>query len=308
MPERRPRTNPEPEAPGTPVRLVEGDNLAWLAGVADRTYRLIYLDPPFNTGKRRRLRSLKTVRDEEGDRQGFGGVRYRSEVVGDLAYGDRFDDYLGFLAPRLEELVRVLADDGSLFVHLDPRESHYVKVWLDGLLGRESFQNEIVWAYDYGARTRKRWPAKHDVILWYAKDPSRFVYDYEAINRIPYLAPGLVGPEKARRGKTPTDVWWQTIVPPAGKERTGYPTQKPLAILRRIVAVHSEPGDEVLDPFAGSGTTGEAAWLLGRPVTLVDENPEALEVMRRRLAAAEPTLERVGARAAGRSPDRSSAR
>ena len=235
------------------LTLVQGDNLDFLRAEPDGRYRLIYIDPPFNTGSQRRLVSLRTERDDEGDRRGYGGARYRSREVSSHAYGDRFDDYLGFLGPRLEEAARVLSRDGSLFVHLDPRESHYVKVFLDRLFGRGSFVNEIVWAYDFGARSRRRWSSKHDVLLWYAKDPSDYVYDYEAIDRIPYLAPGLVGPEKARRGKTPTDVWWQTIVPPGGKERTGYPTQKPLAILERIVRVHSEPGDRVLDFFAGSG-------------------------------------------------------
>ena len=214
--------------------------------------------------------------------------RYKSEVVGVSQFEDRFADLPAYLEPRLREARRVLRPDGSLFVHLDPRESHYVKVLLDAIFGRASFVNEIVWAYDYGARTRRRWPAKHDTILWYAKDPGRYVFDYAAMDRMPYAAPGLVGPEKAARGKTPTDVWWQTIVPTNGRERTGYATQKPLAILSRIVAVHSRPGDLVLDFFAGSGTTGEAAARLDRDFILVDSNPEALRVMRKRLRFAAP--------------------
>jgi len=189
----------------------------------------------------------------------------------------------------------VLAEDGSLFLHLDPRESHYAKVLLDGIFGRASFMNEIVWAYDYGGRSKRRWPAKHDTVLWYAKDPAHYTFDYEAIDRIPYMAPGLVTPEKAERGKTPTDVWWQTVVPTAGSERTGYPTQKPLAILERIVRVHSRPGDVVADLFAGSGTTGEAAARNGRGFLLVDSNAEAIEVMARRLAEWEPEIEGGGA-------------
>ena len=280
------------------VTIVQGDNLEFLRSEPAGAYRLIYVDPPFNTGERRELRRLRTVRDADGDRTGFGGARYRTEELGRRSYDDRFDDYLAFLAPRLAEAVRVLAPDGSLFVHLDPRESHYVKVLLDELCGRDSFQNEIVWAYDYGARTRRRWPAKHDVILWYAKDPRAFAFRYDEIDRIPYLAPGLVGEEKARRGKTPTDVWWQTIVPAGGRERTGYPTQKPLAILRRIVRVHSEPGDAVLDFFAGSGTTGEAAVREGRSAVLVDDNPEAVRVMQARLSFAAPrVVEKVSASA-----------
>ena len=263
--------------------ILHGDNLALLGDVADRSIALCYTDPPFNTGKQQKRTRLRTVRDDAGDRKGFKGQRYRTEVLGAEQYADAFDDYLAFLRPRLEELRRVLRDDGSLLLHLDQREVHYVKVELDRLFGRASFLGEIIWAYDYGARSRKRWPAKHDNILWYAKDPRRYCYDYDAIDRIPYLAPGLVGPEKAARGKTPTDVWWQTIVSPTGKEKTGYPTQKPLAIARRIVRVHSQVGDVVLDPFAGSGTVGEAAIESGRDAILIDENAAAIAVMRKRL-------------------------
>jgi site-specific DNA-methyltransferase (adenine-specific) len=265
-------------------RIVLGDCLDVLGGLDDGVARLVYLDPPFNTGKVQERTRLRTVRDADGDRTGFNGRRYRTEVLGSSGWNDAYDDYLGFLAPRLEAARRVLTADGSLFFHIDPREAHYCKVLLDGLFGRASFMNEIVWAYDYGGRTRTRWPAKHDSIFWYARDPSHYVFDYEAIDRVPYLAPGLVGPEKAARGKTPTDVWWQTIVSPTGKERTGYPTQKPVKILERIVRVHTEPGDLVVDPFAGSGTTGEAAARLGRDYLLVDENPDAVRVMRERLA------------------------
>ena len=233
---------------------------------------------------------LRTVRDASGDRTGFKGARYRTEVLGSSAWRDAFDDYLGFLAPRLEEARRVLAADGSLFLHIDPREAHYCKVLLDELFGRPCFINEIVWAYDYGGRSKTRWPAKHDTILWYARDPRHYVFRYDEIDRVPYMAPGLVGPDKAARGKTPTDVWWNTIVSPTGREKTGYPTQKPLRILERIVRVHSEPGDLVLDFFAGSGTTGEAAARLGRHYLLVDSNPEAVRVMARRLAWDEPEL------------------
>ena len=264
-------------------RIIQGDNLDVLRDLPAGCARLIYVDPPFNTGREQSRTRVETTRDSNGDRNGFGGRRYRTQIVGKSGYADAFDDYLGFLEPRLEEARRVLADDGSLFVHLDAREVHYVKVMLDGLFGRESFKNEIIWAYDYGGRPRNRWPAKHDNILWYAKDPERYVYNYDDIDRIPYLAPGLVGPEKAARGKVPTDVWWQTVVPTNGREKTGYPTQKPLPILERIVRVHSDPGDLVLDFFAGSGTTGEAAALNGRRYLLIDESDEAVAVMRRRL-------------------------
>ena len=268
-------------------RIVQGDNLEVLRGMEAESVELIYVDPPFNTGRKQARMQLKTVRDENGDRVGFGGRRYRTEVVkdGDAAgsYGDRFDDFIGFLRPRMEEARRVLTATGSLFLHIDYREVHYCKVMLDEVFGGECFQNEIIWAYDYGARSKTRWPAKHDNILWYTKDPERFTFNLEACDRIPYMAPGLVGEEKAARGKTPTDVWWHTIVSPTGKEKTGYATQKPLGMLERIVRVHSNPGELVLDFFAGSGTAGEAAAKNGRQFCLVDESAEAIAVMEKRL-------------------------
>jgi site-specific DNA-methyltransferase (adenine-specific) len=272
-------------------RIVLGESSRALAGLPAGFARLCYVDPPFNTGKvqaRARVRVRRT--SGAGERGGFGGRRYDVEQLASPAFDDRFDDYCAFLIPRIELALRCLTGDGSLFVHLDAREVHHVKVALDRLLGREHFMNEIVWAYDYGARTKTRWPAKHDSILWYALDPGRYVFLYDAIDRIPYLAPGLVTPERAARGKTPTDVWWQTIVPTNSREKTGYPTQKPLAILERIVKVHSEPGDVVLDFFAGSGTTGEAAARHGRGFVLVDQNPEAVRIMAGRLAAYAPEL------------------
>lgn len=271
-------------------RIVQGDNLEVLQALPRAFARLVYVDPPFNTGTTQRRERMRVRADEGGERGGFGGKRYRVERLESSAYADRFDDYVLFLMERIEAALPSMTADASLFVHLDPREVHYVKVALDVLLGRDRFMNEIVWAYDFGGRPKTRWPAKHDTILWYALDPKRYVYRYEAIDRIPYMAPKLVGPEKAAKGKTPTDVWWHTIVPTSGREKTGYPTQKPLGILERIVKVHSEPGDVVLDFFAGSGTTGEAAARHGRGFVLVDEHPEAIRVMRERLALWAPEV------------------
>jgi site-specific DNA-methyltransferase (adenine-specific) len=258
------------------------DNLDVLPTLPDETVALIYIDPPFNTGKAQRLTRLAATRDAEGDRVGFGGRSYRTTALGTRQYDDAYDDYLAFLEPRLIEARRILRPDGSLFVHLDCREVHYCKVLLDGIFGRESFLNEIIWAYDYGARSKTRWPAKHDNILWYAKNPRDYQFHLEECDRIPYMAPGLVGAEKAARGKMPTDVWWHTIVPTHSKERTGYPTQKPRGIVDRLVKVHSRPGDLLCDLFAGSGTLGEAAYELGRDCILVDNNPQAIEVMAQR--------------------------
>ena len=281
-------------------RIVHGDNLEVLRTLGSESVPLIYIDPPFNTGKRQTRTRMKTVRDEAGDRTGFGGRRYRTEimesgVMGEIAgYADTFDDFLGFLRPRLVEARRVLTLTGSLFFHIDAREVHYCKVMLDEIFGRPCFQNEIIWAYDYGARAKKRWPAKHDNILWYTRDPERYTFNLEASDRIPYMAPGLVGAAKAARGKTPTDVWWHTIVSPTGKEKTGYATQKPLGMMERIVRVHSNPGDVVLDFFAGSGTTGEAAAKNGRGFILVDESAEAVRVMEKRLEKYDARTERPG--------------
>src|SRR5689334_599855 len=266
--------------------LVHGENLDVLPRLPDGAFDVIYIDPPFNTGREQRRRSLRVVADADGDRTGFAGRRYRTEEVGSLAYADAFGDYVGFLAPRLRHARRLLAAHGTLYVHLDPRESHYVKVHLDGLFGRECFLNELVWAYDYGAKTRRRWPPKHDTILVYVNDPAGYHFDDSEVERIPYLAPGLVGPEKAARGKRLTDTWFHTIVPTAGREKTGYPTQKPEGVVRRIVAASSRPGGWCLDFFAGSGTLGAVARDLGRRFVLVDCSADAIAVMRRRLGVA----------------------
>ena len=261
-----------------------GDNLELMRRLPDGCCDLIYLDPPFNTGRPRTHRPIRTARDPAGDRTGFQGRRYRTTSLPASSYPDQFQDYLGFLRPRLRQCRRLLAAHGTLYLHLDPREAHYVKVLLDGLFGRDAFLNEIIWAYDYGGRPRQRWAPKHDTLLVYVRSPGHHFLDLEAVDRIPYLAPGLVGPVKAARGKVPTDTWWHTIVPTRGSERTGYPTQKPLGILRRIIQASSPPGGLVADFFAGSGTTGVAAAELGRRFVLADCLPAAVAVQRRRLA------------------------
>ena len=264
-------------------RIYQSDNLEVLRSLPDASVDLVYIDPPFNTGKRQKRRSIKTVRDDEGDRTGFKGERYKTIALAARAYDDAFPDFIEFMQPRIEQAHRVLKPTGSIYFHIDYREAHYCKVFLlDAIFGRDCFINEIIWAYDYGGRPKKRWPAKHDTIFLYAKDPAIYTFNQDAIERIPYMAPGLVGPEKAARGKLPTDVWWHTIVATTGKEKTGYPTQKPLGVVRRAIQASSMPGDTVLDFFAGSGTTGAACVEEGRDFILVDSNPEAIEVMRER--------------------------
>jgi site-specific DNA-methyltransferase (adenine-specific) len=278
------------ELPTRPLALdddlvIQGENLAVLPLLPDGAFDMVYIDPPFNTGSRQVGATLRAVADPDGERVGFGGRRYRTERVGpSMAYADRFDDLPAYLEPRLREARRLLAQHGTLYVHLDPRESHYVKVLLDEVFGRASFLNELVWAYDYGAKARSRWPAKHDVILVYVKDPAAYWFDDAEVDREPYMSPGLVTPEQRARGKRPTDVWWHTIVPTSGRERTGYPTQKPLGVVRRTVAASSKPDGWCLDFFAGSGTLGVAARELGRRFVLVDASADAVDVCERRLA------------------------
>ena len=267
-------------------RIELADNLQALAPIPDGTIPLIYIDPPFNTGARqvRTLTRSTAVPPAGGDRTGFGGRRYATETLDRQMYPDSFADYLAFLAPRLREGYRVLAAHGTFYLHLDQREVHYVKVFMDELFGRAAFLNEIIWAYDYGGRSRRRWPAKHDTILVYVKDPANYVFNSDAVDREPYMAPGLVTPEQVLRGKLPTDVWWHTIVSPTGREKTGYPSQKPLGVLKRIVAASSCQDDVVLDYFAGAGTTGAAAVALGRRFHLIDDNPAAIATMRTRFS------------------------
>jgi site-specific DNA-methyltransferase (adenine-specific) len=281
-------------------RILLGDNLPLLRAEPAGSVTLAYLDPPFNTGGDQRRRTLATRAVGAGDRTGFGGRRYASRLLAESSYRDAFDDYLGFLEPRLREVRRLLAAHGTLYFHIDYREAHYCKLLLDELFGRECFLNELIWAYDYGAKPRTRWPAKHDTILVYARERDRHLFDADAVDREPYMAPGLVTPEQRERGKRPTDVWWHTIVSPTGREKTGYPTQKPEGIVRRMVQASSRPGDLCLDPFAGSGTLGAVAARLDRRYLLMDESPEAVRVMRARLAQA--AAERGAQNAASSSP------
>ena len=263
--------------------VVAGDNQAVLDSLPEETFDLVYMDPPFNTGRLQARSTFSVSADPAADRIGFGGRRYRSRLLSSLSYDDAFTDYLAFLEPRLARARRLLASHGTLYFHIDYREAHYCKLLLDELFGRDAFLNEIIWAYDYGAKPRRRWPAKHDTILAYVRTPGAHHFDCEAVDREPYMAPGLVSAEKAARGKRPTDVWFHTIVPTNGAEKTGYPTQKPAGVLRRLVAASSRPGGWCLDPFAGSGTLGAVCQELDRRFVLVDSNPVAIEVMRGRL-------------------------
>lgn len=270
-----------------PNLVIQGDNQNHLATLPSQSFQLIYLDPPFNTGKTQNRHNVTTKRvevrrSEQNSRIGFKGQSYETVKGQVLGYNDRFDDFWAFLEPRLRQAWRLLRPEGTLYLHLDYRESHYAKVLLDHMFGRECFLNEIIWAYDYGARATSRWPTKHDNILVYVKDPKQYYFNNEAVDREPYMAPGLVTAEKAERGKLPTDVWWHTIVSPTGKEKTGYATQKPEGVIRRIVQASSKEGDWLLDFFAGSGTLGAVAAKLDRKFVLIDENPDAIATIRTR--------------------------
>ena len=264
-------------------QILLGENLKLLPRFADCSFQLVYIDPPFNTGRRQRRATLQTTASEDGERTGFQGRRFKTKLLSQSSYADDFEDYLAFLAPRLEHAHRVLHETGTLYFHIDYREAHYCKLLLDEIFGRDCFLNEIIWAYDYGGRPKRRWPAKHDTIFVYAKDAARNHFDSAEVEREPYMAPGLVTPEKATRGKLPTDVWWHTIVPTTGREKTGYPTQKPEGIVRRMLHASTRPGDWCLDFFAGSGTLGAVAQALQRRYVLIDESPEACRVMAARL-------------------------
>ena len=265
--------------------LYFGDNLGILKTLDSESAQLIYIDPPFNTGRTQTRGTTTTTRNEDSNRVGFKGQRYDIVKETVLSYDDEFEDFWSFLEPRLEEAWRLLNETGTLYLHLDYREAHYAKVLLDSLFGRECFLNEIIWAYDYGGKSKNKWPSKHDTILVYVKNPAKYYFNSTEVDREPYMAPGLVTPEKVELGKLPTDVWWHTIVSPTGKEKTGYPTQKPKGILRRVIQASSKPGDLVLDFFAGSGTTGAVAAELGRKFILIDQNPESIEVITSRLNA-----------------------
>ena len=269
------------------------DNLPVLQALTSESIDLIYIDPPFNTGKTQKRKNIKTEASSTGDRIGFGGKTYRTISTEDneLKYSDYFDDYInGFLKPRLLEAHRLLKQSGTLYLHLDYREVHYAKVLCDEIFGRHNFLNEVIWAYDYGARQKNKWPTKHDNILVYVKDSEHYFFDNTRIDRIPYMAPGLVGPDKAEIGKLPTDCWWMTIVPTNGKEKTGYPTQKPIKLLERIINASCPEKGLILDFFAGSGTTGDAAAKLDRSFILVDNNPEAIEVIKKRMISNYPNI------------------
>ena len=304
-------------------RLLLGDNLDLMRAEPDESVQMAYLDPPFNTGRDQTRRTLATTvaTNGGGDRTGFGGRRYTTRLLEESSYRDAFDDYLGFLEPRLREVRRLLRPTGTLYFHIDCARG----ALLQAAAGRAVRPRVLPQRADLGLRLRRKAApplaaeARHDPRLR-LKRAGDYFFDAEAVDREPYMAPGLVTPEKAARGKRPTDVMWHTIVSPTGREKTGYPTQKPEGLLRRFVQASSRPGDMCMDPFAGSGTLGSVAVGEPRPAVPADglepaggrscyRTPSQRGRSRATLssrAALVPatTLPRRGRRPAGRPPDR----
>jgi 16S rRNA G966 N2-methylase RsmD len=263
-----------------PARIVEGDNLAVLHALSAELagqVALAYMDPPFGTGR------------------DFG------------AYDDRWetrDALVAMLRPRLEAVHALLREDGAILVHLDHRVAHAVAMLLDELFGAgdrdppkstpaPGFRNEIIWTYGLGGSSSRFYPRKHDVIFWYTKG-SRWTFDPPRMPARSMRMRGqekkqidvFVGPPRVEEGRVEeeSDVWDVASINNMAKERTGYPTQKPLALLERFVLAHSRPGDWVLDPFCGSGTTLVAAQRHGRRAIGIDASQEAIRIARSRLA------------------------
>ena len=262
--------------------IVYGDNIKLLSKIPNKTIDFIYIDPPFNTGKKQwKYEKKKAIASEHG-KHSFGRL-YETKITEITnGYQDKFEDYIDFLKQRLVHAYRILKDNGSIIVHVDWRHSHHIRILLDEIFGEDKFMNEIIWAYDYGGKPKRYWARKHDNLFWYRKG-NQWVFNYDAIDRIPYMAPSLVGKEKAAKGKIPTDTWFITIEPTNSRERVGYPTQKPLRLLERIIRVHTNEGDLVLDFFAGSGTTGRACQILDRKFIVCDNNENAVRIMAKRL-------------------------
>ncbi|MEM4166801.1 MAG: site-specific DNA-methyltransferase [Candidatus Bilamarchaeaceae archaeon] len=277
------------------------DNLNILPLIPNEFVDLIYIDPPFNTGKTQKKSTIRCeVLDTENKngeghkhyRTGFGGKFYEYYIEDEKAYSDSFGEgYLDFLYERIVHAHRILKNTGVFYFHIDYREAHYCKVFvLDKIFGRANFLNEIIWAYDYGGRSKKKWPAKHDNIFMYCKNNNKYYFDIEQSDRLPYLAPGLVSEEKRLLGKLPTDVWWHTIVPTNSKEKANYPTQKPLGVINRIIKTSSPENGLVLDFFAGSGTTGVSSLMNNRRFILIDNNYDAMITFKQRLDKIKSTL------------------
>ncbi len=309
--------------------VVLGDCATVLPTLPDASVQLIYIDPPFNTGKAQRgarsAPSAMRTATAPASRAGatpppsWAGTPTTTCMRTTSACSSRSSSRRGACSTA----------SGTLYLHIDYREAHYVKLLLDDVFGRDAFLNELIWAYDFGGRARDRWPAKHDTILVYVRTPGGHFFDQDAVERIPYLAPGLVGPEKAARGKLPTDVWWHTIVPTAGsgEDRLSQPEARGHPAPDRVgVEPPRRPGPRLLRrqrhhrrrrrgagpplrarrPQPGSDR-GHAATATGRDRVLsrVTRSSRADRGGRRGSPARRPAPPRPSARTAGRGRPRS---
>ena len=242
-------------------QLYYNDNLDVLESFSDNSIDLVYADPPFNTGK---------------DWGAFND-KWEKGLAG----------YLDFIRPRIEEIHRILKDTGSFYLHCDPTASHYLKVLCDQIFGITNFQNEIVWGYRTGGNSKKRFPKKHDVLLFYTKSPD---YQHTPLKERIYYRSSFLASDIDEKGRHYADTYIRDVWDDIGillnihKERIGYPTQKPIALLERVINASSNKNDVVLDPFCGSGTTLDAAHKLGRNWIGIDEGEQAIETTTFRLA------------------------
>jgi site-specific DNA-methyltransferase (adenine-specific) len=252
-----------------------GQALNFLQSLDDSSIDLIYTDPPFGTGDMQTMSRKKA-----------------GTVISKIEYSDKFSNYMEFLEPHLWEMHRVLKDTGTMYLHLDWRWVHYAKVVCDEIFGYDNFLNEIIWSYNFGGRGKDRFPQKHDTILVYAKELGKHTFNWDDIDRIPYAAPALQyagrtkeeAEKRIAEGQVPTDVWSMSIVGTASKERIGYPNQKPLKLIKRIIAASSNPNDIVIDPFVGSGSTAGAAIEMDRRFIVNDASQHAIDTMKKRFA------------------------
>lgn len=278
-------------------RFYSGDNLGVLRGFDAGSVDLIYLDPPFNSkrlyvgtkGSAAAGASFKDIwtLDDVGAWQTELGDSDLTDYLRTIAraHSEPMMAYTIYMTLRIIELRRVLKETGALYLHCDPTASHYLKIVLDIVFGKDAFRNEIIWSYRTGGVSKKHWARKHDVILFYAKPK----YQHNPMQERIYYDKAFFTSKVDKTGKHYADVYlrdvWEDIKPllNLSKERTGYPTQKPVALLERIITASSQEGDIVLDPFCGGGTTCEAAAKLGRRWIGIDIEPRARELLAERL-------------------------
>jgi site-specific DNA-methyltransferase (adenine-specific) len=287
--------------------LYTNDNLFILSGLNSNLVDLIYLDPPFNSkriysapiGSKAAGSSFKDMWTWEDVNEEYLNALAENypalaEFIASIGaiHSEAMKAYLTYMARRIIEMYRILKDTGSLYLHCDPTASHYLKVVLDEIFGKNNFRNEITWCYGSGGASKSHFSRKHDTIFWYSKS-QKIIFNIDDV-REPYSSPEKsatpkkVGDKEYIKmnplGRIPFD-WWQIpILTNSAKERTGYPTQKPLALLHRIIKASSNEGDIVMDPFCGCATTCVAAQQLGRKWIGIDIAEQCADVLVDRLS------------------------